>query len=164
MDHESSLADSLSRCVAQLDSVLIPWGFTFQRDDITASHFGDYASGHYCRGATRIGLSCRHTIDNIYYEHTFVSQRYGVHEKEKYDIGHDGLMLGLGHASDCWLKYSLLDRRGPSALGTDDTVDVLHALVHDLQSFAAPALSQPNELFFAIIRTGRRCFSVDFDG
>lgn len=142
-----------------LDVLLQPWGFTFASDGCQSSHTGPYARGHYVRDTTRIGLSCRDTIDNIYYEHTFVTARPSYREIEQFTIGHPGLMHGLGHADDS----HLIDTTDiPDAIVARDGDDRVAALLHDLSTFVVPALSTPSsDEFCRIIRSGYRAFSIE---
>jgi hypothetical protein len=103
MNRRRAIADSLAASVTRIDELLIPWGFTFEFDGVHGSHTGPYASGRYIRDTTHIGLSCRDTIDNIYYQHSFVKVDLCSRESEIFVIGHDTLMRALGHSDDCWL-------------------------------------------------------------
>jgi hypothetical protein len=157
-DRHQAVRMALADCVARLDVILRPWGFVFESDGVRPSHTGPYASGHYCRGATRIGLSCRDTIDNLYYEHSFTTN-YAFHrEIESFTIGHDSLMRRLGHEGDCWL---IRFHRIPDVIAARDGGDRVAALIHDLQVFASPVLCAPCEEFYAIVRRGSRGLSIE---
>lgn len=136
----------------------MPWGFIFESDGVHPSHTGPYASGHYVRDATRIGLSCRDTIDNIYYEHTFVTVHAFSRESERFLIGHAALMRALGHADDCRLINCT---EIPDAVKARDGADPVSALIHDLLFLAAPLLREPSDEFYAVIRRGCRSYSID---
>jgi hypothetical protein len=157
MEPREIAARSLAESVARLDPVLHPWGFTFEHDGCHSSHTGPYASGHYVRDTTRIGLSCRETIDNLVYEHSFITERSSWCEIERFTIGHNGLMNALGHSAHCHLIGS---DNIPDAIVARDGGDRVAALIHDLSSFVAPILRGPSDKFFEIIRHGTRYFSV----
>jgi hypothetical protein len=159
LDQSQRIAESLAACAARLDSVLVPWGFAFESDRVNPSHTGVYASGHFVRGMTRIGVSCRDTIDNVFYEHSFVIyQNSWLCEIERFDIHHGDLMSSLGHAADCWLARPYVGMCSP--LVPRNGADIVTALIHDLEIIAAPVLRKPCEQFFDIVRTGRRSFFV----
>jgi hypothetical protein len=151
------VSDALAAAVARIDAVLCPWGFTFAADEVQSSHCGLFASGHYRRGTTRIGLSCRATIDNIFYEHTFVKENLYSKEIERFQIGHDKLMKALEHSDDCRLICS---HKTPDMIIARDGGDRVAALIHDLSSIAALVLREPCEEFYAIVRRGWRAYSV----
>lgn len=151
------VADSLATAIAELDAVLNPWGFVFTSDGIQPSHCGPFACGHYCRDATRIGLSCRNTIDNIYYEHSFITKLPCSEECECFTIRHETLMSALGHSDDCRL---ICTGETPDAIDARDGGDRVVALIHDLQSIAASVLREPCEEFYSIIRRGWRVYSI----
>ena len=155
------VADALASCVARIDAVLAPWGFAFESDGVQRSHTGPYASGHYVRNTTRIGLSFRDTLDNVYYEHTFVTVHAFCRESECFLIGHAALMRALGHADDCRLIRS---NKIPDAVKARDGADPVAALIHDLQFLAAPLLREPNDEFYAVVRRGCRGYSIDSNG
>jgi hypothetical protein len=157
MDRREAVAKALAECIERLDVVLHPWGFTFENDGCQPSHTGPYASGHYVRGTTRIGLSCRDTIDNLYYEHSFITEYASWREIERFTIGHAGLMQGVGHAEDCQL---IAGDGIPDAIVARNGGDRVAALIHDL-AFAAEILREPTEAFYAIIRRAGRSFSVE---
>lgn len=92
MNSRQAVNDSLTECVAKLDVIMRPWGFLFASDRVHFSHTGLFAAGHYCRDTTRIGLSCRDTIDNIYYQHSFITKHASWCEIERFTIGHETLM------------------------------------------------------------------------
>lgn len=158
MNHRELVAESLALTVKRVDPVLNPWGFSFSLEGVHGSHNGPFASGHYIRGRTRIGLSCREMLDNLYYEHSFVTQNVCSRETETFDIGHDTLMRGLGHSDDCWL---IVTDKQPDAVVARDGGDRVAALLHDLTTIAAAVLREPNETFYAIMRRGRRCYSIE---
>lgn len=158
MNTLEAVAQNLTTCVNRVDPLLRPWGFVFEVHETRHSHCGPFASGHYVRGFTRIGLSCRDTIDNIYYEHSFVTENRWSREIERFDISHDGLMRGLGHSDDCRLIRSQNLPDAIVARGGGDRVD---ALLHDLSTFAADILTMPCDEFYEIIRRGRRCYIVE---
>lgn len=160
MDRSQHVSDCLAASITRLDVVLRPWGFVFQADEIQLTHIGPCANGHYCRGTTRIGLSCREMIDNIYYEHSIVTEyRWGTRETERFTIEHDTLMEALGHSNDSLL---ICNNRYPDLIIARDGGDRVEALIHDLVSIASPVLREPCEQFDAIMRTNRRrTFHVD---
>lgn len=157
MDQREVVSRSLLDCVARLDEVLRPWGFHFDHDGCRLSHTGPYASGHYVRTPTRIGISCRDTIDNIYYEHSFVIECSSWREIEMFRLSHGGFMNALGHSADCQLISS---DSLPDAVAARNGGDRIAALIHDLSSFVSPVLSEPTSVFSAIIRRGARSFSI----
>ncbi len=158
MNRREIVAQNLADCVARLDSVLQPWGFTFVLNSCQCSHTGPFASGRYVREMTRRGLSCRDTIDSIYYEHSFVTTNPSSHEIECFTIGHQGLMRGVGRFDVCHLIES---GDTPDAILARDGGDRVAALLHDWQAFAAPVLSQPCDAFFKIVRRGFRAYSIE---
>lgn len=158
MSRFESVEEKLSACVRRLDVLLNPWGFEFQADVSRDSHCGPFASGHYVRGTTRIGLSCRETIDNIYYEHAFVTEHRWSRAIERFDVTHPDLMNSLGHSDDCELIGS---NNPPDAIIARTGGDRVAALLRDLSEFAAPILARPNQKFDEIIRSGRRCYFVE---
>lgn len=137
--------------------MLCPWGFVFAADEIHSSHCGLYSSGHYCRGTTRIGLSCRAAIDNLFYEHSFVRVNTFSNEIERFTLGHHSLMKALGHTEACQL---VCGDKSPDVIVARDGGDRVAALIHDLSLLAAPFLREPCEEFNAIIRRGTRVYSV----
>lgn len=157
-DRREIVAENLAACVARLDSVLRPWGFAFEADECRASHSGPFASGHYRRDPTRIGISCRDTIDNIYYEHAFVTQHPSWREIERFTIGHPGLMHGIDHSEDCHL-IGTTDL--PDTIAARDGGDRVAALIHDWREFAVSVLAHPCSEFFDIVRRGARSYSIE---
>ena len=157
MNRRAMVARSLDDCVTRLDVVLQPWGFIFEHDGCQSSHTGPYASGHYVRGTTRIGLSCRDIIDNIFYEHSFITEYSSWRAIERFVIDHDGLMNALNHSADCYLIGS---DSIPDAIVARDGGDRVTALIYNWSSFAAPILRTPCDSFYAIIRRGSRSYSV----
>ncbi len=155
--NEKNVADSLAAAVTRIDAVLSPWGFVFTADDVRYSHCGYYASGHYCRGMTRIGLSCRETIDNLFYEHSFIKEFAFHQEKESCILGHGAFMKALGHSEDCHL-IACHDIR--DAIIARDGGDRVAALIHDLNLFAAPVLREPSEEFYAVMRRKPGIWSI----
>ncbi len=153
------VAESLAASVYRLDSVLNPWGFTFTSEGVEGSHTGPYASGHYCRDTTRIGISCRESIDNIYYQHSFMTQHLSFREIERYTIGHDTLMRALDHSEDCNL---VAGNRQPDVVVAREGEDRVGALIHDLSYFAVQVLREPNARFYEIMRSGQRAYDVDY--
>ena len=151
------VANSLSEAVARLDTVLTPWGFTFIRSDVQSSHCGPFASGHYERDTTRIGISCRDTIDNVLYSHSFITQHPCCRESETFAVGHDTLMAALGYADDCRLVPS---SDLPDAIIARDGGDRISALLYDLTVIAAPMLRTPCDEFYTIVRRGHRTYSI----
>jgi hypothetical protein len=156
MDRRVQAASALAESVARIDALLNPWRFTFAPDGVRPSHTGPYASGHYRRGLTSIGLSCRKAIDNIFYEHSFVTTSDFSEEIERFTIGHDTLMRALGHSEDCWL---LACDGTPYTIDGRDGVDRVEAFMHDLL-LAAPVLRERNDDFCRIVRRGCRSYSV----
>jgi len=149
---------SLTSVLRQLDPVLTPWGFAFSFDGVHSSHHGRYASGHYVRGTTQIGISCRATLDNVYYRHAFVKQNACSRETEQFTIGHDTLMADLGHAEDCWLIYT---GQNPDAIAARFGGERVDAFIHDLNVIASPVLREPGEDFYAIMRRGGRVWTIE---
>jgi hypothetical protein len=157
MNRRTVVADSLAASVVRLDAVLKPWGFAFKSNGVHPSHTGPYAAGHYCRNGTQIGLSCRDAVDNIYYQHSFVTETTLSRETERFTIGHDTLMRALGHSNDCRL---ICCDDIPDAIAARDGGDRVAALIHDLKFFAASILCEPCEEFYAIVRRGYRNYSI----
>ncbi|MEM7478162.1 MAG: hypothetical protein AAF483_24510 [Planctomycetota bacterium] len=151
------VAEQLATAVARLDTVLKPWGFDFIGDDIQSSHCGPFASGHYCRDTTRIGISCRETIDNLVYEHTFVTRNAFSTESERFTIEHSTLMDALGHCYDCHLLASDCI---PDSIVARDGGDRVDAIIHDLTVLASSVLCEPCGEFYKIVRRGFRSYSV----
>src|SRR3954462_8803709 len=141
------VADAFYRVVSRLDEVLNPWEFQFSSDGVRGSHCGPFGSGYYVRGATRIGISCRATLDNVFYEHSFIKQNLCSRETEIFSIGHDTLMRALGHADDCRLITTC---RQPDLVVARKFDDSVAALIHDLTRIAATVLRQPCAEFDAI--------------
>ena len=151
MTRNQKAAESLAAIVDRLDEVVGPWGFAFEPDEVNSSHNGPYASGHYCRGTTRIGLSCREALDNVYYEHSFVTEYLCSSEIERFTIGHDDLMEALLIRGD----------EHPDAVVARDGGDRVAAFIHDLTTIAAPVLSKRIKRFKEIMRRGLRVFSTE---
>ena len=158
MNRRQIVTQNLTHCVQRLDETLRPWGFEFTRLDVELSHTGPFSSGYYKRDQTQIGLSCRDTIDNIFYEHTFVTENSGSREIERYSIGHETLMQGLGKIDVCRL-ISSMDLTDP--IRARDGGDRIDALSFDLSNYGASVLSEPCEEFFDIVRRGFRSYSVE---
>ncbi len=159
LDWYQQFIDRLDACHSQLGGVLTPWGFNFEHQGVQSSHSGPFATGLYSRGTTRIHLSCRATIDNIYYEHSFVTEfRWGTREIERFTIDHGTLMKALGHFDDCMLvsinKY-------PDYIAARNGGDRVSALIHDLNTIASPVLCEPCDAFYEIIRLGYRHFLIE---
>ncbi len=157
MDRRQAIADSFAQCIARLDVVLRPWGFEFRSSGVEQSHIGPYASGYYCRELTRISLSCRATIDNVYYEHSFVTKNYAYTSAERFVVGHEFLMRALGHLDDC---HIIENHRQPDWIVARDGGDRVAALIHDLTAIAGPILSSPCAEFDAVMRKGRRSYKI----
>ena len=157
MARREHVAAALTDCVARLDTVVQPYGFVFDTDEIHASHTGPFASGHYVRNDTRIGLSCRDTIDNVVYEHSFVTQNLSWREIERFSTSHSGLMSFLGHADDARL---ICADSIPDAVLARDGADRVDALIHDLSMFVLPLIANDMDIFFAAIRKGYRSYSI----
>lgn len=151
------VAQKLAAAVSRLDTILNPWGFAFIANDIQSSHCGPFASGEYCRDTTRISISCRDTIDNLYYEHTFVTHNACSTESERFTIGHATLMDALGHSDDCRLMTC---DNIPNAIVARDGGDRVDALIHDLNVLASTVLCEPCDEFYAIIQRGYRSYSI----
>lgn len=151
------VAHNLADAVSRLDAVLNPWNLEFFTQDVQFSHCGPFASGHYCRNKTRIGISCRDTIDNIYYEHTFVTRNGNAIESEKFTIGHAILMDALGYSSECCL---IVSDGIPNAISGRDGSDPIDALIHDLSELASSVLQEPCDEFYSIVRRGFRSYSI----
>lgn len=162
LTRRQQVADSLAAATTRLDVVLNPWGFTFLSEEVSSSHQGPFASGHYSRGTTRISLSCRDTIDNLFYGHEFVTANRYRRETEQFSIGHDTLMRALGHADDCHLICNRDASDSPDAIVARDGGDRVAALIHDLSVHAAAVLRAPCEEFYAIVRRGGRGYSVSY--
>ena len=157
-DRREIVAQNLADSVRRLDSVLQPWGFVFTTEGCHASHHGPFATGCFVRDKTRISLSCRDTIDNMYYEHSFITEHYSSREIERYRMDHPALMRCVGHSEDCHLIGST---ENPDLIVARDGGDRVAALIHDLTEFAISVLAEPCDLFFDMIRKGRRSYSVE---
>jgi len=153
------VAKNLADCAARLGAVLNPWGFEFEAGpDDQLSPAGPYGSGHFVRGGTRIGISCRSTLDNIYYEHSFVREYTSSRAIECFTIGHAELMRAVDHSGDCWL---VTKNQYPILVAARDGSDPVVALIHDLSQFCEPILADPCDAFFEIMRKRRRGYSVE---
>lgn len=157
---EDDVKAALNAATERLDPVLNDWGFHFVPDEVQLSHCGFYASGHYCRDTTRIGISCRETIDNIYYRHSFITQNRFTRHIEQFTILHDTLMAALGHAEDCRLVSC---DQTPVSVAARDGGDPVDAWLDDLLTIAARVLRQPSEEFDRVVKRGSRSFSVESD-
>lgn len=155
---QEQVAKVLTEVATQLSEVVTDWGFAFHADEVRSSHGGPFASGHFCRETTRIGISCRDTLDNLTYEHTFVTRRGNSTESERFTIGHATLMAGVGHAQDCHLISS---GELPSSMIARDG-DPVEALIYDLTVLAKTVLSAPCDEFFTIMRQGYRSYNVTY--
>ena len=151
------VSECFASAISRLEPTLTQWGFVFESDGIHASHNGPFASGHFLRGETKIGLSCRETIDNLYYEHTFITRNTYSTEYERFTIGHKTLMRSLGHSDECCLIQSDCIPDMIVARNGNDRVD---ALIDDLTNYAITVLREPCDEFFGIVREGYRCYSV----
>lgn len=147
-------ADAASR----IDMLLSTWGFTFAFSETQASHCGPYATGVFMRGQTKISLSCRDTIENIFYEHTFAVKHHCCTEIERFSIGHATLMEAVGHDHDCHL---IVGDDYPNLIMARDGGDRAAALIYDLSHHAAELLRIPNDDFFSIVRRGIRSYSIN---
>ena len=151
-------SQSLQSSVMKLDSLLSPWGFEFEADAVKSSHSGPYACGRYRRNTTTMALSCRVSLDNIFYEHSFIEEFPSYRKIERFTIDHDTLMKAMGHADTCKL---ICTHQQPDAMVARDGGDPVEALVSDLRSIASPVLSEPCDEFYEIMRRGRRVSLVE---
>lgn len=156
---DSQSAQPNASWLGQIDAVLFPWGFQFAAEERRTSHSGDFMSGHYVRNNTRIGLSWRTTLDNVYYEHTFATEHSSHRELERFTVGHATLMHGVGHGNDSRL---ISVTEPPDNIVARNGGDRIAAWVHDLREYAAPVLAAPCDKLFEIVRQGRRTYSVDY--
>jgi hypothetical protein len=156
MNRQEAAAE-LALVLEKLDPVMEPWGFMFASEGVRWSHYGAYGSGHYVRGETRIGLSCRATIDNLYYEHSFIKQSLCSRETERFTLGHRMLMEALDHGEDCQLVQT---NELPDCIVARKGGDRVAALIHDWAQIAAAILCKPNERFDAIMRRGLRAWTI----
>jgi hypothetical protein len=140
-----------------LEGLLSSWGFTFVLGEVHSSHCGPYATGAFIRDQTKISLSCRDTIDNLFYEHTFITKHLSFTEMERYEIGHTTLMKAIGHAHDCQL---IAGHEQPDLILARDGGDRVAALVYDLENYASDLLRTTNDEFYKIVRRGYRTYSV----
>lgn len=147
------VARQLSAAVSRLDAVLKPWRLSFVGEGVRSSHCGPFASGYFCRCATRIGISVRDTIDNLAYEHSFVHRGTCAAETERFTIGHRTLMDALGHLDACRL---ISNDTIPDAVVARHGGDRVEALIHDLSVFASPILRESGDDFLDLIRRGAR--------
>lgn len=155
---EVDVSSAFNAVLERLNPVLNDWGFHFVPDEVQWSHCGYYAAGHYCRDTTHIGISCRETIDNIYYRHTFITHNRFTRHIEQFTIQHDMLMAALGHAEDCRLVSC---DQTPFTIAARDGGDPVDAWIDDLVSTAKPVLCAPSERFNEIVRRGLRGFHVE---
>src|SRR4029079_3402747 len=95
------VARAFQALTSRLDQLLNPWGFRLESDYLSSSHCGPYGCGYYGRGTNTIGVSCRDTLDNAFYEHSFITQNACSKETETFVRDHDALMHALGHGDDC---------------------------------------------------------------
>lgn len=110
------VANVLAVAAERLNVILNPWGFYFTNDGVRSSHCGPFASGYYCRKTTRIEISCRDTIDNLYYQHTFLVPHAYCTESERYTIDHSWLMEALGHNNDRYrTNHAIMDNHAATA-------------------------------------------------
>ena len=158
MNRREQVDIALADCVASVGRALEPCGFSFQHDGTHSSHTGPFASGYFVRDTTRIGLSCRESVDNIIYEHSFVTQLAASCETEKFSTGHSGLMLFLGHSDDAHL---ISGDSIPDSVVARDGGDRVDALIHDLDAYVIPLLSNDMDTFCDAIRRGFRSYSID---
>ena len=145
--------DALAVVIERLNPIFNSWDFNFEFDGVHGSHTGFYARGRYVRGATLVWICCRQTLDNVSYEHSFITQYMYTKQIESYRIGHHGLTHSLGHSEDCQLIDKFMY---PSGLVARDGGDPVTAYIYDLTNIAADVLSGPNETFYAIVRQGAR--------
>jgi hypothetical protein len=157
MNRREIVATSLAACVARLDTVLIPWGFVYRSVGVSASHCGPYALGRYQRGETEIHLSCRDTIDNLVYEHSFVQEYYSGRETLRFSVQHGTLMRAVGHFDDSRL---ICTNDIPDMIVERHGGDRVAALISDWTVLAAHVLCEPCEEFYSIVRRGHRVYSV----
>ena len=155
---EKDVKAALNAATDRINPVLNDWGFHFIADEVQLSHCGYYASGHYCRNTTRIGISCRETIDNIYYRQSFITPNRFTRHIEQFTIQHDTLMAALGHAEDCRLVSC---DQTPVTIAARDGSDPVDAWIDDLVSIAKPVLCEPSERSNEIVRRGLRGFHVE---
>ena len=107
--------------------------------------------------STRIGLSCRDSIDNVYYEYSFVKVNRFSKEIERFVISHRALMKALIiQMTVVWCVAQKSPRQ--SLLVTAEIVSQL--LIHDLSSIAVTVLQEPCDEFYEIMRRGCRTYSV----
>jgi hypothetical protein len=153
--------EHVAACFAQasgrIDALLSRWGFSFAMGEIQPSHCGPYATGAFTRGQTKMLLSCRDTIDNLFYEHTFTTKHSCYTETERYSIGHATLMDAVGHGHDCHL---IAGNDCPDQIIARDGDDRVAALVHDLENYAARLLRTENDEFYSVVRRGWRSYSI----
>jgi hypothetical protein len=153
------VANALRESARRLDAVLSPWDFTFEFDEVQWSHTGPYATGHYSRSETRILVSCRNTIDNLYYKHSFTTQHAYCREIERCIMSHDTLMDALGHRED---SYLVVQNEIPDIIAARDGGDRVQALILDWTCYAADVLREPNERFYEIIRSAGRFRDIEY--
>jgi hypothetical protein len=152
------VAEAFQALTCRLDQLLNSWGFQLDSDYLSSSHCGPYGYGYYVRGTTKIGVSCRDTLDNVFYQHSFITQNACSKETETFVRDHDALMHALGHGEDCWL---VAGTRQPDLVVARTGQDRVAAFIHDLSEIAGPILREPTPRFEEIIRQGIRSWTIE---
>jgi hypothetical protein len=137
MDYIVICQQALQKATVTLDPILGPTGFTFAFDDQGRASGGDFASGFYIKGDTKIGLIYRASsgLGMVIYEHGRAS------------VGHHDLMKSLGHQHDCRLTY---DEKRYVPYSRDGS-DLIDALAHDLKHFVIDILARDQARFEMIL-------------
>ncbi|MGD9636694.1 MAG: hypothetical protein AB7G28_18470 [Pirellulales bacterium] len=156
--NREDISKSFDLVVSRLNLSLNPWDFHFTSEEMLGSHTGPFGSGFYVRGTTKIGIACRATLDNVYYQHSFITLNACSRETETFTIGHDTLMAALGRSDDSWL---VMTNRQPTAVVARNGQDPVTAFVHDLTEIAAIVLRTPSEDFNTIVRRGHRAWTIE---
>lgn len=149
---------ALRDCIVAIGQILEPCDFTFQHDETQSSHTGPFASGWFVRGPTRIGISCRSSIDNVIYEHSFITEDLSSRQVEKFSTGHGGLMQFLGYLDEAHL---ISCDSTPDLVVSRNGGERLDALVNDLSSFVVPLFQNDMDSFCKAIRRGFRSYSIE---
>ena len=130
----------LERIAKRLAPTLEPVGFAFRHDKRGVSSGGPFASGYYVRGPLSLGLIVRRRLGMVTYE---------ANERS---IGHDDLMIVLGHENDSEFMFSQTAMEAVGRSGQDP----VSALLHDLDRYVRPLLEADDSVLIGLIDAGHR--------